>query len=187
MARPVRSAAPVPLQWFISVFHPTGDHPSGWQDRSVQPLRHLSNGLKTWRRGWDSNPRAPCGANSFQDCPVMTASVPHQCFISVFHPTGDHPSGWQDRSVQPLRHLSNIFIRNVFSGKLYPIQILNIFQNQKPYIYLKKQNNRRVLCVTYLVLQEPALSYVFVFFLLNLKCSRYTVNYQSTVKYTRNT
>ena len=28
------------------------------------------------RRGWDSNPRAPCDANSFRDCPVQPLRHP---------------------------------------------------------------------------------------------------------------
>ena len=36
---------------------------------------------KTWRRGWDSNPRELFSYSGFRDRPVMTTSVPLQCIF----------------------------------------------------------------------------------------------------------
>jgi hypothetical protein len=44
-----------------------------------------------WRRGWDSNPRAPYGTRRFRGAPVTTTSVPlRSCVCGRSAPEGGH-------------------------------------------------------------------------------------------------
>ena len=52
---------------------------STWVHRAMTAPRLLGVDLgprQSVRRGWDSNPRAPCDANSFRDCPVQPLRHP---------------------------------------------------------------------------------------------------------------
>ena len=41
-----------------------------------EPARSANERKRSWRRGWDSNPRAPYGTRRFRGAPVTTTSVP---------------------------------------------------------------------------------------------------------------
>ncbi len=83
---PAFERAELPRKRFIAQV--TGCNPSlrdkklSIQAKKPYRVREILTSIPGVRWGWDSNPRAPFGADGFRDRPVMTASVPHQLYTS---------------------------------------------------------------------------------------------------------
>ena len=80
----------------------------GGENPSLTPIARIPRKTSRlmWRRGWDSNPRAPYGTRRFRGAPVTTTSVPLRSCAADAAALVDGRCTVSDRGVRRTNHYS---------------------------------------------------------------------------------